>query len=106
MTKFFFFDKIDYQPELLVWKKMPLKEVKKNLDILYEKLSKMDKFNQKSLKETLMPLAEKYGSGELLWPLRVALTGQKASPGPFEIAEILGKKKTLKRVQEAKDTIR
>ena len=106
MTKFFFFDKIDYQPELLVWKKMPLKEVKKNLDILYEKLSKMDKFNQKSLKETLMPLAEKYGSGELLWPLRVALTGQKASPGPFEIAEILGKKKTLKRVQEAKDIIR
>jgi len=31
----------------------------------------------------------------------VALTGKKASPPPFEIAEILGKEKTLKRIEEA-----
>jgi len=37
----------------------------------------------------------------LLWPLRVALTGKKTSAGPFEIAEILGKEKTLKRIKEA-----
>ena len=48
-----------------------------------------------------MPLTKKYGTGQLLWPLRVALSGKKASPGPFEIAEILGKNKTLERIQNA-----
>ncbi len=103
LTKFFFLDKLDYQPELLIWKKMTLKEVKNNLDILDKTLSKMVKFDQKSLGSILTPLIKKHGSGELLWPLRVALTGQKASAGPFEIAEILGKEKTLQRIKEAKD---
>ncbi len=40
--------------------------------------------------------------GKLLWPLRMALSGKKASAGPFEIAEILGKNKTLKRIKEAR----
>lgn len=101
LSSFFFEDELDYSPDLLIWKKMSFKEIKKNLDLLKEKLSKMDKFDQKSLKDTLMPLAEKRGSGEILWPLRVALSGRKASPGPFEIAEILGKEKTLKRIEEA-----
>ncbi len=103
LTKFFFLGKMDYPAELLIWKKMTLKQVKNNLDILEETLSKTAKFDRKSLEKTLMLLTKKYGSGELLWPLRVALTGQKASPGPFEIAEILGKEKTLKRIQQAKN---
>jgi len=102
-TKFFFLDKLNYPVELLIWKKMTLKQVKNNLDILEKTLSKIAKFDRKSLEKTLMPLTKKYGSGELLWPLRVALTGQKASPSPFEIADILGKEKTLKRIQQAKN---
>ena len=106
LTKFFFLDKLDYPKELLIWKKMTLKEVGNNLGILEKILSKMDKFDRKSLESSLMPLAKKHGSGELLWPLRVALSGQKASPGPFEIAEILGKKRTLKRIKEAVNMIK
>jgi len=40
--------------------------------------------------------------GKLLWPLRVALAGKKASPGPFEILEILGKEESIKRLEQAK----
>jgi glutamyl/glutaminyl-tRNA synthetase len=40
--------------------------------------------------------------GKLLWPLRASLSGKKASASPFEIAEILGKQKTLARITEAK----
>jgi len=43
--------------------------------------------------------------GRILWPLRVALTGKKASAGPFEVAEILGKEKTLRRIEQAKAMI-
>lgn len=44
--------------------------------------------------------------GWLLWPLRVALSGKKASAGPFEIAEVLGKEKTLQRIKQAKQKIK
>jgi len=101
LTKFFFTDELEYDPELLIWKKMSLKDVKNNLELLEKTLEKTDKFDQKSLEAILMPLADKQGRGELLWPLRVALSGQKASPGPFEIMDVLGKEKTLKRIKEA-----
>ena len=39
--------------------------------------------------------------GYLLWPMRVALSGKKFSPSPFEIADILGRDKTLDRIQQA-----
>ena len=39
--------------------------------------------------------------GYLLWPLRVPLSGKTSTPGPFEIAEILGKEKTIKRIEAA-----
>ena len=54
--------------------------------------------NEENLKKVLMAEAEKMGDrGKLLWPLRAALSGKEASSGPFEIAEILGREKTLKR---------
>ena len=39
--------------------------------------------------------------GELLWPLRVALSGKKFSPGPFDIMAILGKEESLIRIKNA-----
>ena len=42
-----------------------------------------------------------YGVGNVLWPMRVALAGQKNSPGPYEIAEVLGREKSLERINKA-----
>ncbi|PIT87874.1 MAG: glutamate--tRNA ligase, partial [Candidatus Magasanikbacteria bacterium CG10_big_fil_rev_8_21_14_0_10_40_10] len=44
-------------------------------------------------------------NGEILWPLRVALSGQKNSPGPLAIAEVLGQEKTLQRIKQAADKL-
>ena len=49
--------------------------------------------------------AENLNTGELLWPLRVALTGEQASPSPFEVIWVLGQKETLKRIQQAIEKI-
>jgi len=38
------------------------------------------------------------GVGDVLWPLRVALTGAATSPPPFVVAAILGRKKTVERL--------
>ena len=92
------------------------KELRASLDRSDEILSKIKEqdFEQTKLTEIILQEAEKFGKkikgtgnrGYLLWPLRVSLTGKKSSAGPFEIAEILGKEKTLKRIKEAKNLIR
>ena len=39
--------------------------------------------------------------GELMMPLRVMLVGQKFGPGVFEIASVLGREETIKRIEHA-----
>lgn len=108
LTDFFFKDKLECSKELLKWKDMTTKEINASLKILWKTLRKIDKndFQKEKLKEILMIKAEEFKDrGRLLWPLRVALTGKKASPGPFEVAEILGKERTLQRISEARKLI-
>jgi glutamyl-tRNA synthetase len=38
--------------------------------------------------------------GQLAQPVRVALTGRTASPGLFEVMEVLGRDRTLFRLQK------
>ena len=47
-----------------------------------------------------------YSNGGVLWPMRVALSGQSNSPGPFEIAEVLGQEESLRRISLAIDKIK
>lgn len=87
----FFFKLPDYQPDLLIWRGISKDNILKNLETL-------EKMIRGGLEDKIMTLAEKIGRGPVLWPLRVALSGQKASPGPMEIMEILGRKETLRRI--------
>ncbi len=108
LTNFFFKDKLDYEKKLLQWKNMTDEEIQNSLDKLADLLSKINEgdWNKENLRNILMLETEKAGDrGKILWPLRTALTGKEASSGPFEIAEILGKEKTLKRIQEAKNLL-
>jgi len=108
LTGFFFKEKLHYDKKLLKWKDMSDEEIKDALDRLVDMLSKIkDKdWKKKNLENILMLEAEKIGDrGKILWPLRTALTGKEASAGPFEIAEILGKEKTLGRIKQARELL-
>jgi glutamyl-tRNA synthetase len=115
LTDFFFKDKITYSKDLLRWKEATDQQLKSSIDKLIELLSEIkdEDWNKKYLEEKLAPIAEEFGQeltgvgnrGYLLWPLRVAMTGKKASAGPFDLSEILGKEKTLKRLKEAKQLL-
>jgi glutamyl-tRNA synthetase len=102
LTEFFFVDKLDYEPNLLIWKKMSAQEVKHNLEKIYELLEKIPGKNwtNDSIEDAIISYlkAKELKIGEYLWPMRAALTGRKTSPGPFEVAEVLNKEETLKRV--------
>ncbi len=53
------------------------------------------------IKGALWEYATENGRSQVLWPLRVALTGLEKSPDPFTVAFILGKEETLKRLDYA-----
>jgi glutamyl-tRNA synthetase len=42
-----------------------------------------------------------WGNGDTLWPLRVALSGEEKSPGPFELIAMYGKSRTISRIEDA-----
>ena len=83
---------------LLVWKTDTLENAKMHLGKVKEILEKVDAWTIDGIKAVLMPYAEAEGKGNVLWPLRVALSGKEKSPDPFELATLLGKETTLKRI--------
>jgi len=110
-SDFFFKNALTYDKNLLQWQKMTDGELIDSLSASEKVLSEMDKWNLENLEKELSLASQKLNieknypeknKGYLLWPLRVALSGKSFSPSPFEIAEILGKEKTLNRILEAK----
>lgn len=112
LCKLFFKDSLDYQNDLLLWpriktkidefaKKEIVKDTKESLEKVEKILSKIkdQDWTKENLETILMPEAEACGDrGKILWPLRAALTGLEASAGPIDIAALLGKEKSLKRI--------
>jgi nondiscriminating glutamyl-tRNA synthetase len=111
---FFFKDKLDYESDLLLWprikteadesaKKEIVKGTKESLEKVEKILSKIKDgdWTKENLENILMAEAESWGDrGKILWPLRAALTGLVASASPIDIATLLGKEKSLKRIKE------
>ncbi len=114
LADFFFKVELSYDKGVLKWKNMEDKDILSSIDKSIEILSKIEELNwtKENLEKILIAESEKFSTqlsgagtsdrGVLLWPLRVALSGKKASASPFEIAAILGKEKTLKRLEAAK----
>lgn len=99
----FYFELPDYDRDLLKWGNMKLDEVKENLHeglAFIEELSPKD-FLSKSLEGKINAIVDSSNRGEMFWPLRVALSGKKVSPGPFEIMEALGKEESIRRIKAA-----
>jgi glutamyl/glutaminyl-tRNA synthetase len=108
LTDFFFKKELKYDKELLKWGSMTNEEIKTSLDKLDKILSETEirDWTKENLEKILMPAAEEIGNrGKLLWPLRVALSGKESSAGPFDLANTIGKEKTLKRIKEARQLV-
>jgi len=97
-----FFQDVDYAKEFLVWKSMTRDELKESLEKSLQTLGSIaeEEWTRENLEKNLLETAGDK-RGDLLWPLRVALTGAQKSPSPFECAWVLGKKETLKRINDA-----
>src|SRR3989339_85449 len=100
----FFYKEPKYEKEKLIYKNSSLEKTVSNLEetiMALEKLSEKD-FTKENVKNILMKITDRLESrGELLHPVRYALSGLDKSPDPFVIAEVLGKNETLSRLQKA-----
>ncbi len=95
------FDTPNIEIKMLKWKKdSSVKETLPRLEKVYELLSVADFSSSEKIKNALWDYASKTGKGEVLWPLRVSLTGQEKSPDPFTVSYIIGKNETLKRITQ------
>ncbi len=91
-----------YTPELKKKTKDTLSELIALLTNLPE-----DTFTAEKLQDFLMSWIDSSAKnrGEVLWPMRVALTGKQNSAGPFEVSEVLGKTDVLARLQNAHESL-
>ncbi|HEX2718835.1 MAG TPA: glutamate--tRNA ligase [Gemmatimonadaceae bacterium] len=98
----YFVDDISYDPDAVAkqWK-----DAAATRDVLHatrERLSKTE-WNAAAMEESLRQLAEERGiaGGKIFQPLRVALTGLAVSPGIFDVLLMLGREKSLRRIEAA-----
>ena len=67
-------------------------------------LEKNDDYSNDSLYELLKNFAadEGYKNGQVMWPLRTAVSGKAMTPGgATQLMEILGKDRSLERIRKA-----
>ena len=96
----------EFGPELYTHKKMKTdaEAAKGSLLEILPVLEGIADWKQESIHGAMLGLAEKMGvkNGQVLWPLRVAVTGKAFTPGGgIEICVILGKDESLSRVRSA-----
>ncbi|MDD5342682.1 MAG: glutamate--tRNA ligase [Patescibacteria group bacterium] len=96
---------IDYDTKILIPKKSKEPETLKNLKTCRDVALGVGEpeFTSESLKGKFLKIIKdkKLKTGNLLWPFRVALSGATASPDVFDIAGVLGKSESLKRIDIA-----
>ena len=89
-------------------KKTTPEETEKILEAIKGLLAEFFVRSDAENEEDFRLLAESLGTklGNLLMPLRVALTGSKVSPPLFESIRLLGKEKTHARIEAALQILR
>jgi glutamyl-tRNA synthetase len=91
---------IVYDPEVAK-KHLKGDDLRTRLRELHDVLAQTTPFDVTTSEQALRTLAESHGlsAGKLIHPLRLALTGRGASPPIFDVAVVLGKERSLRRLQ-------
>ncbi len=95
----------DYDISLYTHKKMKTDAVvsKANLEMVRPVLEGITDWTEQNIHDAVMAAIAEAGlkNGAVLWPLRIAISGQANTPGgAFEIAGLLGKEETLRRLDD------
>jgi len=101
--RYYLLDYVDIEPKA---KEKYINE--KTIPILKEvteKLSALEEFTQDKIEKIFMDIVNEKGLklGQVAQPVRVVITGSTVSPGIYEVLEIVGKEKAIKRLRRVID---
>lgn len=91
----------DYDPTLLIWRKSDQKttaQVLGELQQLLQGIPSAKLGDKEAMQTALEPIVARYDRGTVYWPLRVALSGQQASPDPLELLSVLRQEEIEQRL--------
>ena len=104
----FLVDFDEYDVNMYVHQKMKVdfNVAKRALKVAFDALACLDDWTEDAIKEAMKSSAEANGmkGGQVMFSVRVALTGQPSTPGgAVEMAVVLGKEESLRRLQFSMD---
>ena len=101
LSGFFFTDDYPYQEEA-VKKRLQKPGAMDALKAVHDAYAKLDPFTAETTDAALRKLAEQRGvsAGELVHPVRVAVSGLPMGPSLFHMLDVLGKERVLQRMEK------
>lgn len=105
MLRYYIAEEVDYDEKARA--KFLTPEALPYLTDLRDNIRELDEYSHAVLERVFQRIVEKHTikMKNLAQPVRVAMTGGAESPGIFEVLEVLGRQKTLKRLEKAITTI-
>ncbi len=102
----FLVERQEYPLDLFFNKKNKVspEQAKTVLPVIRQELADLPAWTRETVHDSLMALATRLQvkTGQVMWPLRIALSGQEITPGgAIEIAVVLGREESLARLQLA-----
>lgn len=81
---------------------------RETLAALLARLERVEPWTPEALEACVRGFAEETGRklGKVAQPLRAAITGKSASPGIFEVLEVLGREESLARIRDHTPSIK
>ena len=99
-SRYFFVDDIEYDPAA-VEKFLYRDYVPDMFHVLHDELAKAEPFTETNIEKAFLAVQAKVDRklGDVIQPVRVAVTGTRVSPGMYEVLAALGKDRTLTRLK-------
>ena len=100
LARYFFTDDYEYNQEV-VEKILTKPQTKEILKYISEAVANASVLDEENLKPLFKQGLEQFGvkMGDLIQPLRVALTGPNVSPGIYDVLALLGRERVLERIK-------
>jgi glutamyl-tRNA synthetase len=100
-TDFIFSEQVHFEEDVKA--KHLAVDMRKEFDLLAQRLANVSDFNAKTAQEVFRAVVAQLGieAGALVHQVRVGLTGKAVGPGLFDTMAVIGKERTIRRLKEA-----
>ena len=101
LIDFLFVENVHPDPDEMIGRRMDEDMVVKSLNASIDALSTVEPFTHTEIESTLRGLTQTTGlkAGQLFTPIRVAMTAKRIAPPLFESIAVLGRERTIERLQ-------